>query len=119
MEPIRCAHPACGRFTFDGPKCARHTFEAFEAAADASESARPGTLLLDAEAARGIPAVFGGSVRVSARWAGSKRPRNVSRRERREQVRRMRETATVAVVGNADRYAARLELLGATGDQNH
>lgn len=119
MEPTRCAHPACGRFTFEGPKCARHTFEAFEACADASESARAGTLLLDSESARGIPAVFGGSVRVSARWTASRRPRKVSRRERREQVTRMRETATVAIVGNGDRYTARLALLGATGDQNH
>lgn len=119
MEPIRCSHPACGSWTFNGPKCARHTFEVAEVVADASYSARPGTLLLDADAARGIPAVFGGSVRVSARWQGSKRPRNVSRRERREQVRRMRETSPVAIVGNGDRYAARLALLGATGDQNH
>ena len=119
MEPTQCAHPACNRFTFNGPKCARHTFDAAEACADASESARPGHMLLDADAARGIPAVFGGSVRVSTRWAPSRRVRNVSRRERREQVRRMRETSPVALVGNADRYSARLALLGATGDQNH
>lgn len=119
MEPTKCAHPACGRYTFDGPKCARHTFEAFEAAADAGDSARPGTLLLDADAARGIPAVFGGSVRVSARWKASRQVRQVSRRERRKQVARMREASPVVLAGNGDRYAARLALLGATGDQNH
>lgn len=117
MEPTRCAHPACGRFTFDGPKCARHTFEAFEAAADASHSARPGIALLDADAARGIPAVFGGSVRVSARWQGSKRPRTSAPRKRQTAPRV--EAAPVAIVGNADRYAARLALVGATGDSNH
>lgn len=118
MEPVQCAHPACGRWTFSGPKCARHTFEAFEAAADASHSARPGIALLDADAARGIPAVFGGSVRVSARWKSSATRVRNPRVRRQTQTARV-EAAPVAAVGNADRYAARLALVGATGDQNH
>lgn len=117
MEPVRCAHPACGRFTFE-VKCEQHTFEVLETIL-ADESARPSGLLLDSEAARGIPAVFGGSVRVSPRWAPSRRVRNVSRAKRREQVQRIREAAPVAIRGNGDTYAARLALVGAVGDQNH
>lgn len=119
MEPIRCAHPACGRFTFDGPKCARHTFEVAEAVADAAHSARPGSQMLDADAARGIPAVFGGSVRVSRRWQSSATRVRNPRAARQTSPRETRQTATVAQTGNGDRYAARLALLGATGDQNH
>lgn len=118
MEPIRCAHPACGRFTFDGPKCARHTFEAAEEVLDASHSARPGTQMLDADAARGIPAVFGGSVRVSRRWQSSATRVRNPRVRRQTQTARV-EAAPVAAVGNAARYERLLATVGATGDSNH
>jgi hypothetical protein len=115
MEPVKCSHPACGRYTF-GVKCDRHTFEVLETVLG-SESARD-CLLLDSEAARGIPAVFGGSVRVSPRWQSSgTRIRNS--RARRTPRETPRETVVVATTGNGDRYAARLALLGAIGDANH
>lgn len=116
MEPVKCSHPACGRYTFTPPKCPAHTLEAFEAVAGSGRASRE---LLNAESARGIPAVFGGSVRVSERWKASRRPRNVSRAKRREQVKRMREATVVATVGNAERYERMLATVGASGDQNH
>lgn len=107
LEPKRCDHPACGAWTF-ADYCEDHTLKVIPAPVRGAKGS-----LLNPELARGIPAIFAGTVRAAPRWKASRRPRSTTPRKPRTATPRI--TTVVEVVGAAESYAHRLAQFGAVG----
>lgn len=108
MEPKRCDHPACGAWTFEA-YCPDHApSEALPVPVRGAKGS-----LLNPELARGIPAIFAGTVRAAPRWHPSQRPRSTNPRKQRAAA-----PVTVTVretIGAAESYTTRLAQFGAVG----